>query len=105
MRDIPKMYQNYARITSDEEMGAIDFIGDYLLHGKAIFGHNEHDKTPAKGYDVQFQHQANAPGVVLNQFHQVLFTSTAITPISRPVFSPQFYTSGHRNKLFRPPLA
>ena len=28
MRDIPQMYHNYTRITSDEEVGIIDFIGD-----------------------------------------------------------------------------
>jgi hypothetical protein len=98
------MYQNYTKITSDEEMGAIDFIGDYLLHGKDIFGHNEHDKTPAKGCDVQFQHQASALNIVFGQISRALFiTSVSILP--PPAFNQGFYTSNYRNSLFRPPLA
>jgi hypothetical protein len=104
MRDIPKMYQNYTKITSDEEMGAIDFIGDYLLHGKDIFGHNEHDKTPAKGCDVQFQHQASSPDFVFSQHRQTLFIAS-VSILTHPAFSQDFYNSDYRNKLFRPPLA
>jgi hypothetical protein len=66
-RDIPKMYENYTKITSQQEMGVIDFIGDYLLYGKQIFGHNEHDKVPAKGNEIQFQHQASPLNVVFLQ--------------------------------------
>jgi hypothetical protein len=104
MRDIPKMYQNYSKVTCEEELGIIDFVGDYLLYGKQIFGHNEHDKAPAKGDEVQFQHQASPPNVVFSKLHQILF----IAPISifpHPEFNPEFYTSDYRNKLFRPPLA
>ena len=64
MKDLPNMYHNYTKITSPEEAGLIDFIGDYLLHGKDILGHNEHDKIPAKGNEVQFQHQASQLNVV-----------------------------------------
>jgi len=104
MRDIPKMYQNYTKITSGEEMGVIDFVGDYLLHGKDIFGHNEHDKTPAKGCDVQFQHQASSLNIVVNQILQTLFIVPA-SVLTHPVFTQGSYTSDYRNKLFRPPLA
>ena len=44
MRDIPEMYQSYIKITSKEELGIIDSIGDYLLYGKQICGDNAHDK-------------------------------------------------------------
>ncbi|OIQ63416.1 hypothetical protein GALL_550430 [mine drainage metagenome] len=104
LRDIPKMYQNYTKITSEEEVGVIDFIGDYLLYGKQIFGHNEHDKVPAKGNDVQFQHQASPLNIVL--LHRTI--TALIAPaamLTHPVQAPVFYTGDYRNKLFRPPLA
>ncbi|MCO5946676.1 hypothetical protein [Mucilaginibacter flavidus] len=104
LRDIPKMYQNYTRITSAEEMGVIDFIGDYLLHGKDLFGHNEHDKTPLKGSDVQFQHQASQLNIVFSH-SPILLLNTHIVVRIHPVFVPNFYSSDYRNKLFRPPLA
>jgi hypothetical protein len=104
MRDLPEMYRNYTRITSAEEMGPVDFIGDYLLHGKDIFGHNEHDKTPAKGCDVQFQHQASSLNIVLlYQPISLLFTPESLVP--HPLFSQPFHTSDYSNELFRPPLA
>lgn len=104
MRDIPAMYQNYTKVTSDEELGPIDFIGDYLLHGKDLFGHNEHDKVPAKGCDIQFQHQASPPNVVFANVHQILFIAP-LSILTHPVFNLVFYTSDYRNKLFRPPFA
>jgi hypothetical protein len=104
MRDIPKMYQNYTKITSGEEMGVIDFIGDYLLYGKQIFGHNEHDKAPAKGLDVQFQHQASPLNVVVSQLPFTLFFNY-FSILTHPSFNQVFYTSDYRNTLFRPPLA
>ncbi len=104
LRDIPQMYQNYTRITSVEEQGIVDFIGDYLLQGKDLFGHNEHDKTPAKGNEVQFQHQASPLCVVLSfSFAGRLFLNDF--PRDYPLFSHVLKTSGHHDKLFRPPLA
>ena len=44
-RDLPEMYRSYSKITTPEELGVLDFIGDYLLHGKEMFGHNGHDKS------------------------------------------------------------
>lgn len=104
LRDIPRMYGNYTRITSDEERGIIDFIGDYLLHGKDIFGHNDHDKAAAKGGEVQFQHQASPLCVVLaNAPGTRLFLNDFRSDYSP--FSPVVKASGHHGKLFRPPLA
>ncbi|MEB0264047.1 hypothetical protein [Mucilaginibacter sp. 10I4] len=103
-RDIPKMYENYTKITSQEEMGVIDFIGDYLLYGKQIFGHNEHDKVPAKGNEVQFQHQASPLNVVFLQTVITLLIAP-VTTLTHPIYSPIFYTGDYRNALFRPPLA
>lgn len=104
LRDIPRMYGNYTRITSAEERGIIDFIGDYLLHGKDLFGHNNHDKIAAKGGEVQFQHQASPLCVVLaNAPVTRLFLNDFRSDYSS--FSLVVKASGHRDKLFRPPLA
>jgi hypothetical protein len=104
LRDIPDMYRNYTKITTAEELGVIDFIGDYLLHGKEIFGNNEHDK-PANGSNtVQFQHQASQLNVVFLQLPISLFIAPE-SILTHPLFYQQFHTSNFRNKLFRPPLA
>src|ERR1700712_4267773 len=91
VRDIPKMYQNYTKITSQEEMGIVDFIGDYLFYGKQIFGHNEHDKIPAKGNEVQFQHQASPLNIVF--LHRTI--TLLVVPVAAlrpPIHSSIFYT-------------
>jgi hypothetical protein len=103
LRDIPKMYQNYTKITSEEELSVIDFIGDYLLSGKQIFGNNEHDKIPAKGNDVQFQHQASPLNIVFLHYTITLLTAP-LAVITHTVHTPVFYTGDYRTKLFRPPL-
>ncbi|MCR8557382.1 hypothetical protein KXD93_07000 [Mucilaginibacter sp. BJC16-A38] len=104
LRDIPKMYQNYIKITSQEEADVIDFIGDYLMYGKQIFGHNEHDKTPDKGNEVQFQHQASPLNVLFSHSPvKVLIAPVAI--LTHSSFIPHFTTSDYCNELFRPPLA
>jgi len=104
MKDLPRMYRNYTKITSSEEAGLVDFIGDYLLHGKDILGHNEHDKIPAKGNEVQFQHQASQLNVVLIK-RLSLTVVTGELSITYPLFNKQIKTSGYLNELFRPPLA
>ncbi len=102
LRDIPQMYRNYAKVASQDEAGVIDFIGDYLLYGKDLFGHNTHDKTPAKGCDVQFQHQASSTNAALGQLHSILYFVSVLI-LSHPVFKAVFMTSDYRHKLFRPP--
>ncbi len=104
MRDIPKMYQNYTKITAEDEMGIADFIGDYLLSGKQIFGHNEHDKTPSKGNEVQFRHQAVALNTIFLHHMVTLFVNPVVLPV-HGIYASVFYTGAYRNKLFRPPLA
>lgn len=104
LRDIPKMYQNYTKVTSAEEISVIDFIGDYLLYGKQIFGHNEHDKTPVKGNEVQFQHQASPLNIVfLQRTITLLITPVVVIKHTPPTYL--FYSGDYRARLFRPPLA
>ena len=104
MKDLPEMYRNYTKITSPEEAGLTDFIGDYLLHGKEIFGHNQHDKTPAKGSEVQFQHQASPLNVVFSKMSSVNIIAGELSA-THPLFKKLIRTSGYLNELFRPPLA
>lgn len=103
MQDIPDMYRNYAHITSEEEFGVIDFIGDYLMHGKEIFGHNKNDKPHGENDGVQFQHQANPLAVVFLQqaTHSISFFKYNRTyQIPVDLFRP----SDFREQLLRPPL-
>jgi hypothetical protein len=102
--DLAEMYHNYSKITTPEELSVIDFIGDYLLHGKEIFGHNAHDKPQSGTNNVQFQHQA-APFLVVLTNVQLL--KLAIQPhlIGHPAINITLNTSDFKNKLFRPPLA
>ena len=104
MRDLPSMYRNYTKITSSEEAGMVDFIGDYLLHGKEILGHNQHDKAPAKGSEVQFQHQASPLNVVFLKTSAAMAIAGELPP-THPTFNKSIKTSGYLNELFRPPLA
>jgi len=104
LRDLPKMYQNYTQITSQEEIGIADFIGDYLLHGKDIFGHNEHDKVPTKGNEIQFQHMAGSLNIVFQEF-PLPSSITRESIVIHPLFNQLFLKPGFANELFRPPLA
>ena len=103
-RDLPEMYRNYSRITTPEELGVLDFIGDYLLHGKDIFGHNANDKPQNATNNVQFQHQPVPFYIILTplQLHLVTIPHHII---SHPPIRITANTSDFKNKLFRPPLA
>jgi len=103
-RDLPEMYRNYSKITTPEELGVIDFIGDYLLHGKELFGHNANDKQQNAANNVQFQHQPVPFYIVLTP---VQLDMATITPdiIAHPPIRITANTSDFKNRLFRPPLA
>jgi hypothetical protein len=103
VRDLPGMYQTYTKVVK-EEPDVFDFIGDYLLHGKEIFGHNKHDAAPRNESGLQFQHQANSLTVLVFQLgiepHH-LPTTFKVYPLQRD----NIRTSDYQNELFRPPLA
>ena len=105
MRDIPDMYGNYSKITTQDELGIIDFIGDYLLHGKDLFGHNAHDKQPTGNSGVQFQHQANPLNIAFFSGTKVALAIGREKICVHTYFIQQFLASGHRKGLLRPPLA
>ncbi len=101
--DLPGMYQTYTKVVK-EEPDVIDFVGDYLLHGKELFGHNKHDASPRDESGLQFQHQANSLTVVVFQSGFELHHLPAILE-SYPLQRDHIHTSDYQNELFRPPLA
>ncbi|WP_426671384.1 hypothetical protein ACPPVU_09115 [Mucilaginibacter sp. McL0603] len=103
-RDLPEMYRSYSKITTPEELGVLDFIGDYLLHGKEMFGHNNHDKSQNGSNTVQFQHQPVPFYVVLPPIHLSAIT-VHMDIVAHPPIGITAHTSEFKNKLFRPPLA
>lgn len=104
MRDIPRMYHNYKKIVTDDDAGALDFIGDYLLHGKEIFDNNAHDKPQTATNNVQFPHPVNPLMVVL--FRTCFYTITLPQPLQKhKAYFKAVATTGFKNSLFRPPLA
>lgn len=103
LKQLPAMYRAYEKIADPDEKGVLDFVGDYLLNGKDLLGHNQHDQ-PARACDLQFQH-AMAFAVIIH----------ANAPLLGPVLMPaqSAYTvsylpvalSYYHPSLFRPPLA
>ena len=104
LRDIPAMYHNYSKIVAPEEFGVIDFIGDYLLHGKEFLGHNGHDKAQTPSNNVQFQHQANPLSVVF----QTIPSNVLFVPVLKKNYKPCnkiTIPAEYPETLYRPPLS
>jgi hypothetical protein len=103
MRDIPSMYRSYCKVKAGRP-DPVDFIGDYLLGGKDLLGHNSHD-TPAKSDNsLQFQHQAISFMVVL--FYSKLPVFLFAKALDKPVVNHLLrLTTDYNSPLFRPPLA
>jgi hypothetical protein len=104
IRDIPGMYHNYTKIAASDELSVMDFIGDYLLHGKDLFGHNEHDKPQSATNSVQFQHPANPLSIVL--FRTYFHVKTSLQSKKKyPVCYKPIAALSYHQVLFRPPIA
>ena len=104
LRDIPAMYHSYSKIASPEELGVLDFVGDYLLHGKDLFGHNEHDKPQSESNNVQFRHQAN-PLTVVFQALSISALYVPELPKRHQVQNKIIALTDYQEKLLRPPLS
>jgi hypothetical protein len=103
IKDLPGMYHSYAKIKVGKP-DVIDFVGDYLMGGKSILGHNAHDDASKAGSDLQFQHQANMSLYFVPQVYQL--QRLLLEPIAEyHIHTHTFHTSDYQNKLFRPPLA
>jgi hypothetical protein len=103
IKELPRMYQAYEKVVSPDEKGILDFIGDYVLNGKDLLGHNQHDQ-PSKPGALQLQGSpsfavALQPSLTLPQ---PLLPSSGTRP-SRHHFSAAL--SDYHPSLFRPPLA
>jgi len=103
IKELPRMYQAYEKVVSPDEKGILDFIGDYVLNGKELLGHNRHDQ-PSKPGGLQFQGSPYfavtvQPSLILTQ---PLLLRSGITP-SGHHFSAAL--SDYHPSMFRPPLA
>ncbi len=103
IKELPRMYQAYEKVVEPDEKGIFDFIGDYLLNGKDLLGHNQHDQ-PSKPGALQFQGSPSfvvtlQPAIVLNQ---PLILISGIQPPKRCISTA---LSDYHPSLFRPPLA
>jgi hypothetical protein len=102
LKDLPAMYHAYEKVVSPDDKSICDFIGDYLLDGKDLLGHNKHDR-PEKQGAMQFQHPAafamliHVPCTTVNQ-HNITETSRSFT-IHLPGTPSDYHPS-----LLRPPL-
>ena len=104
MKELPGMYRSYEKLVSENERGVLDFVGDYLLGGKDILGHNKNDVPDSARSTTQFQHTANfcsmvtphlyLNAVIINEHHIIHRDNLYLRDL------PKFH-----NELLRPPLA
>jgi hypothetical protein len=88
IRDLPQMYRAYEKLADPNERSIADFIGDYLLGGKAIFGHNKNEIPENSQSNVQFQHPAGFCSMISIHFRTIT-TIVADVAITHPdVFTP-----------------
>ena len=102
IRDLPSMYSTYTEIRSGRP-DVFDFVGDYLLHGKEIFGNNAHDAQPKNPAALQFQHQPTL------SIYFSKYISRHFVDLGKPLFEKRRYSSTHYNseyhhEHFRPPI-
>lgn len=103
MKDLPQMYRSYEKLATPDELGLIDFVGDYLMGGKTILGHNKKDAPETAKSNVQFQH-AQSFCSILNIHFQSTNVTVANAAIIHPDISIPVNTSEFHTELFRPPL-
>jgi hypothetical protein len=102
--DLPQMYKAYQKLAPAQEQGIFDFVGDYLLNGKGILGHNKHDAPESPQSGVQYQHAANFCSIAAANF-QLQQISVTDHVINHRQTNLPVNTSGFYLELFRPPLA
>ncbi|WP_139113124.1 hypothetical protein [Mucilaginibacter sp. PPCGB 2223] len=104
IKDLPQMYRAYQKLAPAQEQDVFDFIGDYLLNGKALLGHNKHDAPESPQSGIQFQHATVSYGLTAAyiQLEQVIVNGQTIEHLQNdlPVNTSDFYP-----ELFRPPSA
>ncbi|SEO65024.1 hypothetical protein SAMN05192574_110126 [Mucilaginibacter gossypiicola] len=103
MRDLPAMYRSYCEVRTGKP-DVCDFVGDYLLHGKELFGNNPHDAKPRNENALQFQHQPTL-SIFFFQHTVQLLGDTEQQLTSEPAYRTRYHTSEYRDQHFRPPIA
>ena len=102
MNDLPSMYKDYCKVRVGDP-DVLDFIGDYLMGGKDILGHNREDKPVKSSSPIHYQHQAS-----MSLFYSVQFSEfpakTQPDIIEHIIQKQLFHTSDYQGKLLRPPL-
>ena len=103
MKDLPGMYKSYCKIKAGNP-DVIDFIGDYLLGGKDLLGHNQHDAPVKNDGSLQFRHQASLSLFFVSHSYQVvLMTELIAKKYNNHLIN--FHNSGYPHESFRPPIA
>jgi len=103
MKDLPEMYRSYEKLAAPEEIGVMDFVGDYLFAGKALLGHNKTDKPESPDMSVQFQHSPSTSGFL---YTRLQLPHLLIKDFKR-AYTPSIVsieTAGFHAELLRPPL-
>ncbi|MBS1521469.1 MAG: hypothetical protein JST50_10760 [Bacteroidetes bacterium] len=103
IKDLPQMYHAYEKLATPDDRSITDFIGDYLLGGKDIFGHNKNDIPETGKSAVQFQHAAGFCSIV-SIHSQTITVIISDAVANHPDVSIPVNTSEFHNELFRPPL-
>jgi hypothetical protein len=103
IKELPQMYQAYEKVVSPDEKGILDFIGDYVLNGKDLLGHNQHDQ-PSKPGALQFQ---GSPSFAVTLQPSLTLTQPLLLKSGTKPFRHHFTIaiSDYHPSLFRPPLA
>jgi hypothetical protein len=102
INDLPDMYHSYSEVAA-ETPDAIDFIGDYILSGKDLFGHNKHDAPPKTNGSLQFQHQAIS--ILYYNANSYDIENIALVFTMEPTIKESmFIIANYQNKSFRPPI-
>ena len=101
--DLPKMYQSYTKLANPEEVGIIDFVGDYLFAGKVLLGHNKKDKSENASTSIQFQHAPTGFNLVYGRVETICIFIKDFKITHNQLKNP-IETTGFHPELFRPPL-
>jgi hypothetical protein len=105
MQDLPAMYHSYEKLVSADEKGVLDFVGDYLLGGRDVFGHNKHDAPQNGKAAVQFQHVSDCCSIILIAVYKNNIFVNEYRDVVHPQFSVAANLPGFHDEPLRPPHA
>jgi hypothetical protein len=103
MKELPKMYQAYEKLAAPDERCIADFVGDYLMGGRTMLGHNKNDAPETSKSNIQYQHTATF-SIVFNVRFQLSSVMIADVFLTHSLTVIPFNTTEFHEELFRPPL-